>query len=89
MFRSTYCYNHNGTNNGCCNNECSAGKKGHEWNLPFHVDLDLPKKRKRDGKEVDIGQDVQNHDDKDIDARVSRLTKIYADMVSKYEQGPV
>lgn len=89
FFCLTYGYNHNGTNNSGRNNECSAGKKGHERDLPFHVDLDLPKEWKRDREEVDIGQNVQNHNDKNIDARVGGLTDIYADMISKYEPGRV
>jgi hypothetical protein len=81
FLHGTYSHNRNGPNNRRCNDKCSAREKGYEGDLSFQVNVDSPEERERDGQEVDICEDVEDHDDDNIDARVGWLTKICADIV--------
>lgn len=77
----TYSQNHNSPNNTGCNDERSPREEGHEGDLSFQADLDRPEEGKRDGEEVDVCNDVEDHDDENVYVGVGWLTEICADMV--------
>lgn len=79
MLYETYSRNHNSPNNCCRDNERGAGEKSHERDFPFQTDLDLPKQGKRNREQVNVRDDIENHDNENIYTRVGWLAKVYTD----------
>lgn len=73
----TYSCNHYSPNDCRRDNERSAREKGHERDFPFQTDLDLPKQGKRNREQVNVRDDIENHDDENIYTRVGWLAKVY------------